>query len=107
MKKKNGLTQRKAHELFGLWCVGHDLLVKNKDGQCYHVDHGRAGDLIKTDERWEDPEYGFDENVFVKTKYDYEIVSWSDESPLDVYDYLMNEGWVMVVNGELEFIPRK
>lgn len=104
---KKTMTQRKAHELFGLWCVGYDQLVRNKDGQCYHVDHGRSGDLVKTDDGWEDPEYGFDENVFMKTKYDYEIVSWSDEAPLNTYDYLMKEGWVREANGQAEFISRK
>ncbi len=108
MKKirKKDLTQRKAHELFYLWCVGYNLLVKNKDGLCYHVDHGRSGDPIKTERGWEDPEYGFDENVFAKSKYDYDIVSWDDEEPLHVFDYLVAAGWVKLVGRNYEFISR-
>ena len=106
VRKRNAMPQVEARELFHLMSVGYDLLVKNKDGKCYHVDHGRSGDLIKKGGKWEDPEYGFDENVFQKARYSYKIVSWSDESPLDVRDYLLKEGWMKVVGSEYKFVPQ-
>lgn len=107
IRQKDRLPQGAARELFDCMRVGYDLLVKNKNGKCYHVDHGRSGDLVKNGSKWEDPEYGFDENVFLEADYRYKIVSWSDEEPLDVHDYLLQEGWMKLVGSDYEFIGQE
>jgi hypothetical protein len=89
----NELSNAAARELIQAEALGGVYLVKNKDGKCYIVDHGFT-ELVKTDDHWEDKEYGFDENVFGKTKYSYDIVSWEDEKPLNIFDYLKENGWV-------------
>lgn len=76
-------------ELAGMNSIGYEYLVKNKDGTVYFVDHGYT-EIIKAEEQWEDKEYGFDENVFVEAKCNYDdLVSWDDEEPFDIYDYLV------------------
>ena len=86
------LSKAAAFELIAASAFGGVYLIKNRDGKCYIVDHG-VTELIKTEERWEDKESGFDENVFEETKRSYDIVSWDDKDPLDIADYLKKNGW--------------
>lgn len=104
-KKKAIITKSAARELLGEWSIGYDQLVQNKDGSCYLVDHGRSGDLIKVNSRWEDPNYGFDENVFRRVSPSFKkIVSWDDEQPLDVMDFLIEHGFVAVSGNDIQFL---
>lgn len=94
-KDKNGLTRTKAHYLFYEAMVGGTYLVKDEDGTCWIVDHG-AGDISKKDGHWIDlngPDW--QEQSFSEAKYDFDIVSWEDEKPLDIYDYLVENGWIV------------
>jgi len=94
-----------ARELYNLWRLGYVYLVKNKDGTCYAVDHGCIDVPVKAEERWEDPEYGFDDqNVFLETKHDFKIVSWDDEAPLDIGDYLIDNGWIALEGKDYIFL---
>lgn len=91
---KNGLTRAKAHYLFHLAMVGGTYLVKDKDGSCWIVDHG-AGEVAKEGDHWIDTEGpDWQENSFMESKYDFDIVSWEDPEPLDIYDYLKENGWL-------------
>lgn len=80
------------YELCGHYRLGAELLVKNKNGDVYFVDHSYSGKLIKNGERWEDARFGFDENVFEKSRFSYPFVSWEDEEPLDIEQYLLKNG---------------
>lgn len=95
MKRKDshGLSRGKAHYLYWEHRVGAEYLVKDKDGTCYLVDHGTAG-ITKEKDHWIDiggPDW--QANSFEEAKYDFDIVSWSDEKPLKIYDYLRINGW--------------
>ena len=93
-KDKNGLTRGKAKYLFILQCGGATYLVKDKDGTCWIVDHG-AGELAKKDGHWIDTEGPYCQAIsFEESKYEFNIVSWEDEKPLDIYNYLKENGWI-------------
>lgn len=89
--------------LYMMWALGAEFLVKNKNGEVYFIDHGYSGKLIKTNERWEDAHYGFDDNIFEKSKFDYSIVSWEDREPLNIYEHLGRSGWL---DSHQEYIER-
>lgn len=91
---QNKISEKVARYLYGNWRCGSEFLVKNKDGSLFFVDHGYSGRLIKTNERWEDEKYGFDENVFISAKQGSRLVSWKDETPFDIYKYLEKNGWI-------------
>ena len=80
------------YELCGRYRLGAELLVKNKNGDVYFVDHSFSGKLVKTKTRWEDARYGFDENIFSKSRFSYSFVSWEDDEPLDIEQYLFKNG---------------
>lgn len=90
MKK---LKSSQARYLYRECRFGAELMVKNKNGEVYLVDGGNCG-LVKTANCWEDEEYGFDENVFQLSKYNFDFVSWDDKEPLDIWEYLKKNGWV-------------
>lgn len=101
---EEALTRNAAGEMYEQYMVGAVYLVKNKDGKCYFVDHGFSGELIKTADHWEDKKYGFEDYeglIFSESKREYKIVSWEDKEPLDVYKYLVENGWM---SEECEFI---
>lgn len=104
--KKIKLPRKAAREMFYRSRLGDVYLVRNKDGKCYFVDHGCTGKPVKREEQWEDPEYGFNEYVFLEAKYDYPIVAWSDDEPLDIDEYLIREGWMKKVGSEWEFVTK-
>lgn len=99
---RNGLARGKAHYLFYEAALGGTYLVKDEDGTCYIVDHG-AGELAKENGHWIDTD-GPDsqEFSFQEAKHDFDIVSWSDEEPLDIWDYLKDNGWIQPNNEFVE-----
>lgn len=88
------LSCKAAYEMYEWAMCGAVYLVKNKDGSCYFVDHGFT-ELVKSDERWMDIKWGAFGPCFVRSKINYDIVSWEDERPLDIWKYLRNKGWVL------------
>lgn len=88
---KNGLTRGMAKYLYVEHRLGAEYLVKDRDGRCYIVDHG-AGELYKYGGCWKD-RLGDREDSFQESKYDFEIVSWKDKEPLELYEYLKDNGW--------------
>lgn len=96
MEKETIISEKVARYLYGNWRCGSELLIKNKDGSLFFVDHGYSGQLIKTNDRWEDAKYGFDDNIFVTAKHGHKLVSWEDKEPLDLYIFLSKNGWIKV-----------
>ncbi len=102
-KDKNGLTRGKARYLFWQTLVGGDYLVKNKDGTCFIVDHG-AGELKKRKGKWiSDCGADWTEEALSEAEHDFDIVSWEDEMPLNILDYLTSNGWIRYVDGRIYF----
>lgn len=96
MVVQKAISKKEAFELYGRFRLGAVYLVRNRDGSVYFVDHGYQGEIVKTEDRWEDTVLGFSENVFipVNARYKFEIVAWEDEKPLDIYRYLCQSGWL-------------
>lgn len=97
------LTKAAAKELYNNWRVGGTYLVKNKDGSCYVVDHG-CTELVKLEDHWEDRVYGTEDFVFWKLKRNYEIVSWEDDTPLNIGDYLKENNWLTKASSQNLFL---
>jgi len=96
LQLENILTVKQARELMEMCWGGAVYLVKNKDGKIYYVDHGFT-ELVKTDERWEDKEYGFEDViglVFTECNMKLDFVSWCDTEPTHIETFLKVKGFM-------------
>lgn len=73
--------------------VGYDWLICNKDGRIFFADHGLYP-LEKGDKVWNNNEIdGYSVSAFVedKKKRYKSLVSWEDEQPFDIYEFLLTQ----------------
>ena len=91
--KGNKLSKGAIQELYNMNRVGYDWLICNKDGRIFFADHGLYP-LEKGDKVWNNNEIdGYSVSAFVedKKKRYKSLVSWEDEQPFDIYEFLLTQ----------------
>ena len=91
--KGNKLSKGAIQELYNMNRVGYDWFICNKDGRIFFADHGLYP-LEKGDKVWNNNEIdGYSVSAFVedKKKRYKSLVSWEDEQPFDIYEFLLTQ----------------
>ena len=85
------LSKGAIQELYDMNGVGYDWLICNKDGRIFFVDHGLYP-LEKGEKVWNNKKFaGYSISAFVedKKKRYKSLVSWEDEQPFNIYEFLL------------------